>query len=325
MAKNRVAAMLFIAAGIGTFLILAVIMMVLGHGLLATLLLGVSLIVGGVLGLVTARRPYFVEQPSSSYPVGQSTAPSSGQNPPYFTGSTSTPAPATTPPGAPQAAEKITSVGIRRFTNMLTKAWNTKDFGAGRMSVRAMLIASGCLLLIAVLLLCNLLVALRPWFTVHETQVVECRAASTYTKDGWRITSSYSYAVEETPPAATTYTACVIERERFVWAGEKRAEKPKTLESTLADTPENTPAETFDPASQSMWATSTPTPQTPPTADTPPSPPPTAALPPTATTAPATSVPPTITPLPTLRPTETPLPTVTPDYPPDSPLLTPEP
>jgi len=322
MAKNRIAAMAFIGAGIGVFLILAVIMMILGHGLLATLLLGMSLIVGGVLGLVISRNPRFGGQPVSSYPAGQSAAPASRQNAAYPTDPVVATPPAAAPANTPQPAKKDTSIGFRQITDMVTKAWNAKDFGAVRISVRVMLVASGFLLVIALLLLCNLLVSLRPWFTVHETQIVACREAPAYTKEGWRVTSSYSYEVEATPAVPATYTACVIERDRFVWSREKRAEKTKTLENMPEGTPTGTLETPFD-SSLQMRATATPTPPLSPTDETPP----TVAAPPTTMAPPPTTIPPTMTPLPTAPPppTITPLPTVTPAFTPDSPVPTPPP
>lgn len=322
MAKNRITAIAFLAVGIVVLWGMAAFMMVLGHGVWAALLLGASLIALGVIGLVTGQRPY---------PAGQNTTPAAGHSPTptarqsasHSAGSPPATAPSPAPAGAPPAPEKITSIGIRRITNMVSKAWNAKDFGAGRISIRVMLIGSVVLTLIAVLLLCNLLVAMRPWFTVHETQVVECKKASAYTKEGWQVVSSFSYQVEDPEGTATTYTACVIERERFIWVREERAEKTKKATGNIL---EITPG----PSSLNMEATSTPTPQASPTADAlpvtnMPPPSPTANLQPTATVAPTTA-PPTITPLPsaTPRPTETPLPTVTPD-PSDSPLPTPLP
>ncbi|MBN2007303.1 MAG: hypothetical protein JXA21_28390 [Anaerolineae bacterium] len=328
MAKNRTIAIIFLVAGISIILILAVIMMILGRGLLATLLLGASLILGGVIGLVIGRQSYPVEE--SPPPTGKQGPPPTVRQspPPDARQSASHPAapspaktssPATTTPA--QATQKMTSGGIRGIADMVVKAWNAKDFGTGRIPARMMLIGSGVLVLIAVLLLCNLMVALRPLLIVHETQVVECRKASIYTEDGWKIVSSYSYQVDDPEATVTIYNACVIERERFVWVKETRPEKTKKADfGTRRIMP--------DSSSSSTLVTSTPTPQKWPTIDVIPTDDtqtqqPTATLQPTATVAP-TIAPPTITPLPSATPFPTPLPTVTPESP-DSPIATPIP
>lgn len=72
---------------------------------------------------------------------------------------------------------------------------------------------------IALLLLCNLLVLLRPVFTVRETQIIDCRDVSDAAVDGWHVVSSYSYELGDASEGYTVYTECVMERESFGWPG----------------------------------------------------------------------------------------------------------
>ena len=92
----------------------------------------------------------------------------------------------------------------------------------------------------AVLLLCNLGVASLPLLTVRETQIVDCSAAEMHSESGWRVVSTYTYAVADAEAAAAlpadtiVYNKCVLERERFILAREKQPIPAEiALESTL--------------------------------------------------------------------------------------------
>ncbi len=250
--------------------------------------LGLLMIAVGVLGIV-------VTSPKTAGLAGDEPTASSQA-------SSETSPPSTTEPGYSTAHAGEVTPGQQNTTTI----------------PRPMLIAGGVLLgSIVLLLLCNLGTALLPLFTVHETQIVDCRVASDYVEDSWRFVSAYSYNFEDDVSGYTERTDCVMERERYVWTGEKRTPKDDASsddafnddvsdDDASSDDVSDDDADVFDPPS--YWEPTQP-PFTRPPATQLPQPTPTS-LPvnppaPTETLPPSSASSPTNTPLP---PTPSPVP-----------------
>ncbi|MBN1875910.1 MAG: DUF4352 domain-containing protein [Anaerolineae bacterium] len=75
---------------------------------------------------------------------------------------------------------------------------------------------------LVLLLLCILGLMLRPLFIVHETQVVDCEAMTTYTEAGWQVVAAYSYELGDAYSGYTVYNQCILEREHFVLVRDKQ-------------------------------------------------------------------------------------------------------
>ncbi|MEJ5309125.1 MAG: hypothetical protein WHX52_05095 [Anaerolineae bacterium] len=121
-----------------------------------------------------------------------------------------------TPPPA-RGAPKYSAVGTRE-----SKPGRQDTITVSRPLLIAAGVLFGCLVL---LLLANVGTALRSLLTVRKTQIIDCQEAGRYAEDGWHFVSAYSYRVEDEVAGYTERTECVMERERFVWARDKRTPK----------------------------------------------------------------------------------------------------
>lgn len=144
----------------------------------------------------------------------------------------------------PTTAPKFSAVG-------------TREIKPGRQDTitvsRPLLIAAVVLFVgLVLLLLGNVGTVLRSLLTVRKTQIVDCREAARYAEDGWQFVSAYSYRVEDEISGYTEHTDCVMERERFVWARDKRTPKKddaSTDDASLDDPSTGDGPGVFDPAS----------------------------------------------------------------------------
>lgn len=124
------------------------------------------------------------------------------------------------PPGTPPP-----SITSPKYSTTTAKGFTPRQQGATILS-RPALIGGGVLLVsLVLLLLCNLGTAVRSLLTVHETQIVDCREAPRYAKDGWRFTTTYSYTLRDAVSGDTVHTDCVMEQERLIWTKNKRTPK----------------------------------------------------------------------------------------------------
>ena len=166
-------------------------------------LLGLLLIGAGVFGIVASN-------PKNKTRTADETSRSSLTGP-------GTPPPAMTP--------KYSAVG-------------TREIKPGRQDTitisRPLLIAAGVLFVcLVLLLLVNVGTVLRSLLTVHKTQIVDCREVARYAEDGWQFVSTYSYRSGDAVSGYTDHTDCVMGRERFVWAKDKRI--PEKDEASIDD------------------------------------------------------------------------------------------
>lgn len=130
-------------------------------------------------------------------------------------------------------------------------AVGTREIKPGRQDTitvsRPLLIAVGVLFVCLVLLLLgNVGTVLRSLFTVRKTQIIDCSEAARYAQEGWQFVSSYSYRVEDEGSGYMDRTDCVMERERFVWARDKRT--PRKIDvSTEPDESSEADLDSFEP------------------------------------------------------------------------------
>lgn len=253
---------------LGCLIFLAIILYVFRAylGIVLWVLFGLLLIGIGVIGIV-------INNPKNKIRTGDTPLRSSPAGP-------------KTPP--PTTAPVFSAVGTREI-----KPGRQDTITVSRPLLIAMGVLFGCLVL---LLLANVGTVLRSLLTVRKTQIIDCQEAARYAQEGWQFVSSYSYRVEDEVAGYTDHTDCVMERERFVWARDKRT--PKKADVSTDDESAEVAPDRFDPTA--YWEPTQPYPyQSPATA-----------MPwPTATFAPVSSPLPTWTPpaLPT-EPMATPLP-----------------
>ncbi|HOT90334.1 MAG TPA: hypothetical protein PLJ78_00550 [Anaerolineae bacterium] len=288
----------FILMLIGCLIILALSLYLFqtDYPLLGALLMGLLAIAIGVVGIVlTSPKP----------PQG---APSEGDAAPQVISSSSVTGPSEGFPAgviAPDVAPPVTP-----FATVYVSP--TKQYTL-TFSKPVLIAGTVVFICIALLLLFGLGAATRSLLITRDTRIVDCREAATAITQGWHVVLTYTYNAEEAASGATLYSACVLERERYVWEKEKRTAKEKA------------PTETVEPGARGL-PTWTPSPW--PVASYTPSPASTAGIPgasfPTETpfsppVAGATQTPwPTATPFspPTTGVTQTPWPTATPFSPP---------
>jgi len=189
-------------------------------------------------------------------------------------------------------------------------AVGTREIKPGRQDTitvsRPLLIAVGVLFVCLVLLLLgNVGTVLRSLFTVRKTQIIDCSEAARYAQEGWQFVSSYSYRVEDEGSGYMDRTDCVMERERFVWARDKRTPKKADV-STNPDEDIESDMDILTPTAD--WEPAQPYPYQPPATSMPF---------PTATFAPVSSPLPTWTPPPSVS---EPLPTSPPPEPTATPI-----
>jgi len=188
--------------------------------------LGLFMIAIGVLGIVVTS-----PKANANADADAEAAPSS-----QVSSEPAPPAPTSPEPPTPQAGE-VTPEQRSRIT--LSKP---------------VLIGGGVLLVsLVVLLLCNLVTALRPLFTVTDNKIVDCGDVALYVEDGWRFVLAYSYRATDAESGYEERTDCVVERERFVWVKNKRT--PKTEDTPQ---PEDEATADFSNPAPDAWPTWTP-------------------------------------------------------------------
>ncbi len=254
---------------LGCLIFLAIILYVFRAylGIVIWVLLGLLLMGIGVMGIV-------VNNPKNKAPAGDKPSRASRVAP-------------GTPPSAMQPP-KYSAVGTREI-----KPGRQDTITVSRPLLIAAGVLFGCLVL---LLLANLGTVLRSLLTVRKTQIIDCQEAARHAEDGWHFVSVYSYRVEDEVAGYIEHTDCVMERERFVWARDKRT--PKKADVSTDDESAEVAPDSFAPTAD--WEPTQPYPYQ----------------------SPATSMPwPTVT----FEPVSSPLPTWTPPALPTEPMATPLP
>ncbi len=232
----------FILMLIGGLIILALSLYLFqaDYPLLGALLLGLLTIAIGVAGIILTA-PKSQEATPSAEDAGPQDAPST-----RGAGSPGVPradaiAPETAPPVSPFATVYVSPT--KQYTLTFSKP---------------VLIAGMTIFICTVLLLVfGLGMALRSLLITRDTQIVDCREAAAAVAKGWQVVLTYTYHTEEAASAPAVYSACVLERERYVWEKEKRPTKEGTPTATAEPAARGGP--TWTPAPNAYTPLPTPT------------------------------------------------------------------